>query len=566
MNELIQLHPSSLTGKQYWRSLDALADSSAVRQWADREFQEGASEMLSGGSRRTLLKLMAAGFGLAGLTACRRPVEHIMPHSKGIEGYVHGKSLHYASVTTLGGVATGILVEASDGRPTKIEGNPRHPSSLGATSAHAQATVLNVYDPDRLKHVAHGSAHSSWDEFSAWWKQTSAQLGDGSGLRILSERSSSPTLAGQKAELAKRFPKSEWIEYDSVALDNARLGAQLAFGQALDARVQYDKADVVLAVDCDFLGLDSLTVEPVKQFSARRRVDEEKRELNRLYVAESNFSLTGAMADHRLRLRSSDAATLVLALARELNVSGAELKVLGATADKGRKFIAAVARDLAAHKGRSVVVAGPRQPAAVHAVVALINQALGNNGQSVTYSKPVLAAVDPLAAVKQLAADVRSGAVKTLVALGGNPLFTLPADVADAVKPALKVALVCDENETAAAAEWKLPQAHELESWGDALAPDGTAGIQQPIIEPLYGGRSVLALAAQLGRHCSQALRPGEGLLGGAVGRRGRAQVEGRAERRLHRIHPPECGRCQGRDGQGSGCGAGGTEARAGGA
>ena len=499
MSNLIQLNPASLSGRKYWRSLDALADSPEVREWAGAGIPgEGASEMLSGGSRRTLLKLMAAGFGLAGLTACRRPVEHILPLSKGFEGYVHGRPLHYATISTVGGVASGIIVEASDGRPTKVEGNPRHPYSLGATSAHTQATVLNLYDPDRLHHVSRGSVRSSWDEFAAWWKQTAAALGDGAALCILAERSSSPTLAAQKAELARRFPKSRWLEYDSVASDNARQGAQMAFGQRLEAHYQYDKAAVVCAIDNDFLGLDSPTVLPTKQFSARRRAEDGKAELNRLYVAEANFTTTGAKADHRLRLRCAEAPAFVLALAKELNISGGELKLLGATAEKGRSFITALAKDLLANQGRSVVVAGPRQSPAVHAVVALINQALSNHGQTVSYTKPVLEAGAGVAELGQLAADVRSGVVKTVVTLGGNPLYTLPADVSAAIKPAVRVALAFDENETAASAEWRLPEAHEFECWGDAQAADGTASIQQPIIEPLYGGRSVLALSALL--------------------------------------------------------------------
>jgi molybdopterin-containing oxidoreductase family iron-sulfur binding subunit len=501
MNDLIQINPSSLTGKKYWRSLDDLADTPQFRQWAEREFQEGATEMLSGGSRRNLLKLMAAGFGLAGLTACRRPVEHILPHSKGVEGLIHGKPQHYATITTFGGVASGVIVEANEGRPTKVEGNPRHSQSLGATNAYQQALVLNLYDPDRAKQVTRKGAKSSWGEFAAWWKEESAKLGDGAGLRILSERSSSPSLAAQKAEIAKKFPKAVWVEYDSVRHDEPVLGAQLAFGQPLQAHYAYDKADVVFALDNDFLGLDSLTVLPTKQFAARRRSESADTELNRLYVAESNFTATGAMADHRLRVKSGDAGALALALAKELNVSGAELKVLGAAGtDKGKKFITALAKDLSAHKGKSIVVAGPRQPAAVHAVVALINQALGNSGATVVYTKPAVEAVDTLAAVKQLGADLNSGAVKTLFVLGGNPVFTLPADIdlAGGMKKAATVALTADENETWAAAEWQLPEAHEFETWGDARALDGTASIQQPIIEPLYGGKSTLELAANI--------------------------------------------------------------------
>ena len=227
------------------------ADSPQFRAWAEREFQDGAADMLQGGSRRTLLKLMAAGFGLAGLTACRRPVENILPLSKGVEGYVHGRPVHYATVASTCGVATGLIVEANDGRPTKVEGNPRHPASLGATNAHQQGLVLDLYDPDRAKEVQKGGVRSSWDEFASWWKEESAKLGDGAGLRILAERSSSPTLGGVKAEIAKKYPKSAWVEYDSVSFDQPVLGAQMAFGQPLSAQYAFDKADVVVALDCE---------------------------------------------------------------------------------------------------------------------------------------------------------------------------------------------------------------------------------------------------------------------------------------------------------------------------
>ncbi|MBI5283062.1 MAG: TAT-variant-translocated molybdopterin oxidoreductase [Candidatus Solibacter usitatus] len=500
MNDLIQINPSSLTGKKYWRSLDELADTPQFRAWAQREFQEGASEMLAGGSRRNLLKLMAAGFGLAGLTACRRPVENVLPFAKGVESYVPGRPLHYATVISLGGAATGLVVESNEGRPTKVEGNPRHPYSLGATSAHAQASILNLYDPDRARRVSRQNARSSWDEFTAWWKAQSSQLGAGAGLRILSERSSSPAVAAQKAAILEKYPKAQWVEYGSVNSDQPRLGAQMAFGQPLEAHYQYDKAAVVFTLDFDFLGLDSPTVLPTKQFSARRRSEDSNTEINRLYAAESNFTITGAMADHRLRLRSSDVGAFVLALARELNVTGAELKVLdGGVPGPSRRFLSALAKDLLANKGRSLVAAGPRQPAAVHAAVALINQTLGNAGQTVVYTKPVVETTDSVAGVTQLAADIESGAVKTLFLLGGNPVYTLPADLGLAralKKVASTVALAADENETWAAAEWRLPEAHEFESWGDERALDGTASIRQPLIEPLHGGRSVLELAA----------------------------------------------------------------------
>jgi len=499
MNELIQLHLSNQTGRKYWRSLNQLADTPEFRQWVEREFTEGASEMLDSGSRRTLLKLMAAGFGLAGLTACRRPVEKILPLSKGVEGYVHGRPLHYATAVEACGIASGLIIECNDGRPTKVEGNPRHPFSLGATNAFQQAMILDLYDPDRARQVERQGVKSSWAEFEAWWLEQSSKLGNGAGLRILSPRSTSPTLNALKAEIAKKYPQSAWIEYEAVSFDRGLEGARLAFGQPLTAHYRLEQADVIVALDCDFLGLDTLSARPVRQFAARRK-PEGGVEMNRLYAVEANFTITGAMADHRLRARASDVGAIALALARELNVGGAGLKVLGQDGGKQQKFLQAVAKDLLAHRGRSLVVAGPRQPAEVHALVALINQTLGNTGQTVVYTRPPFAPADTLAAVKQLADDLQAGRVQALFVLGGNPVYSLPADAdwGALLRKTATVALTFDENETWKSALWRLPEAHPFETWGDVRAMDGTASIQQPQIQPLYGGRSALEIAALL--------------------------------------------------------------------
>ena len=503
MSQFVQINPTTTTGRKYWRSLSQLSGTPEFKQWVEREFPEGATDAASAGSRRSLLKLMAASFGLAGLAACRRPVEKILPHAKGVEGLIHGKPLHYATVATVGGAATGLMVQTHEGRPTKVEGNEKHPASLGATSAHMQSLVLSLYDPDRARGVRKAGARSSWDEFTAWanGEFSAEKQGDGAGLRILAERSSSPSLKSVREQLAKKFSKAQWVEYDSVNFDTPRLGAQLAFGQHFEAHYAYDKADVVVALDADFLGLDSQSILPVKQFSAKRRVANHESKINRLYAAESNYTVTGAMADHRLRLRASDVGALAVALAKELNVGGGELKVLSSKPGAAEKFVAAVAKELLAAKGRSIVVAGPRQPAEVHALVALINQALGNTGVTVTYTPPVVNADDSVAAVKQLVSDLNAGQIKTLVVLGGNPVYTLPGDLnfADAMKKAAStVVLAAEENETWVAAQWQLPEAHPFEAWGDARALDGTASIQQPLVAPLYYGKPAIEVAAMI--------------------------------------------------------------------
>jgi MoCo/4Fe-4S cofactor protein with predicted Tat translocation signal len=501
---MIQIHTKQ-TGKKYWRSLDQLSQTSEFKDWLHREFPTNASEMTDGTSRRNLLKLMAASLGLAGLTACRRPVEKVLPNVRGVEDYIPGRPFFYSTAMNLGGVATGLLVEVNDGRPTKIEGNPQHPFSLGAANGYQQASVLGLYDPDRARNPRKDGQDTDWKTFDAFAKEQfePAKLGQGDGLRFLSDRVNSPSLLSVKAAALAKYPKAKWIEYNAVSHDESEAGAQLAFGQPVITRHKFDKADVIVSLDDDFLGLDSSTVLPMKEFSRRRRITSPKDEMNRLYMVESQYSVTGAMADHRLRMRSSEVRSFVADLAAELKVGGNELKIVGGNKDEKRtKWISVLAKDLSEHKGKSLVVAGPRQPAAVHAMVHLINQALGNVGESVVYLKGTSDQFHPqLEALKELSGEMSRGQVSTLVILGANPAYTAPADfnfTANLKKVANSIYLGLDVDETAVASKWSLPEAHYLETWGDATAPDGTATVQQPMIQPLYFGRSAVELVAQL--------------------------------------------------------------------
>ncbi|HEV8146274.1 MAG TPA: TAT-variant-translocated molybdopterin oxidoreductase [Bryobacteraceae bacterium] len=497
---LISITGAKGSGRQYWRSLDQLADTPEFREWLHREFKDNATEMLEGESRRNVLKLMAASFGLAGLAACRRPVEHILPLSKGVEDYIPGQQRFYTSVMALNGDAAGILVEAHDGRPTKIEGNPDHPASQGAATALAQGALLNLYDPDRSKQVLANGKESSWKNFEEAVKALS--LGDGTGLRFLSETVVSPTLAAQRAQALAKYPKAKWIEYESISRENERAGSTLAFGQAVDVLPQYDKAKVILSLDADFLGLDSTTPLPTRLFSKRRRFDteEEMEHLSRLYIVESQFSLTGANADHRLRMRGTEVMQFAADVAAALG-SVAGLNVMGGAGDKRAKFIAALVKDLKEAGKEALVVAGPRQPAMVHALAHAMNASLGSD--AVSYAKPPAAdkVETGVAAINGLAGEMNSGAVSTLVILGGNPAYTAPADAQFAAgmgKVAGSIYLGPEPNETAVVAKWHVPEAHFLETWGDARSKNGTVAIQQPLIEPLFGGKSAIEIMALL--------------------------------------------------------------------
>ncbi len=498
-NDLTQISLPQATGKRYWRSLDDLSQTAEFREWVGREFSN-APDLLDGASRRNVLKLMAASFGLAGLTACRRPVDHILPQAKGIENYIPGKPYFYSSVFTLNGEAMGVLVETHGGRPTKIEGNPDHPYSLGAATSFAQASVLSLYDPDRLQHVLENGKASSWEDFDKFAKSelSAAKFGQGDGLAFLSSTIISPSYKALKAEALKKYPKATWVEFDPFAPELALEATKIAFGQALTAHYAYDKATVIVAIGSDFLGNDAKTVLPTKQFSKNRRLGEGAAEasMNRLYSIESHFSLTGANADHRLRLRTSEIPAFVEQLAGALEgkqPSGNEKQV---------KWINAIAKDLIANKGKSIVVGGPGLPAETQALLLGINQLLDNLGATITFTKPV-ADVDNSGsgALKTLAEQLNSGKTKTLVILGGNPAFTAPYDLhfGEAIKKAgASVYLGPDANETAELVGWAIPEAHYLETWGDAASSDGTVAIQQPLIQPLFGGRSASELVAYL--------------------------------------------------------------------
>jgi MoCo/4Fe-4S cofactor protein with predicted Tat translocation signal len=507
------------TGKKFWRSLEELSNSPKFQNWVAQEFPEGAADVLDGRSRRNFLQLMAASMGLAGLTACRRPVEKILPYAKSVEGVVMGNSLHFATAMPLNGRAYGLVVESFDGRPIKIEGNNNYPASRGAATALAQASVLNLYDPDRSKEVLEGGKASTWDAFS---KAAATLPADGDGVRILSSFVNSPTLAGLRTQLTAKMPKAKWVEFEPLSDDAILEGSQIALNDSLRPHYDFKKADVVVSLDSDFLQIDNRSLAWVKDFSARRKPVHHEAPvaaaeppataahgaaapaaaaehhatgpvMNRLYSIESNFTLTGVMADNRLRIKPSDVQNFVFDLARELGaITG--LKVLG----QQDKWIKALAKDLQANKGKSIVLAGPRQPAVVHAVVALINQSLGNAGETVSYTKEERR---PLSALKDLVGELNSGAVKALVILGGNPAYDAPADFAfaDAMKKAANsIHLGAEVNETAVAAKWHLPEAHYLEAWGDVVNLDGTVSVVQPLIEPLFGSRSAVEVAGFL--------------------------------------------------------------------
>ncbi len=492
-------------GRKYWRSLDDLAETPEFNQWLEREFPEGASEWTDPVSRRHFVKIMSASFLLAGLgmaaTGCRRPEQRILPFSKTPENYVHGVSEFYATARPTRGGAVPLVVRAHEGRPIKIEGNALHPDSNGSTDRYTQASILNLYDPDRAMTIKEkGSARSPealFDLLAALAK--SAAANQGRGLAILAENCNSPSRLRLQQALLQKLPQARWFEYEALDMTGARRAASLASGKSVRPQFLYDQADVVLSLDCDFIGSEEDVHNNIRRFTQRRRLQNPTDNLNRLYVVETLMTLTGMLADHRLRVPGSVVAQAAAGIgAGVLAGQAADLQRLAASSGIDPQWLAECARDLQNHKGKSLVVAGHRQPLAVHLLAFALNHALGNIGRTVVYHEaPEVNAGDLAGLVKSL----NGGQVQDLVILGGNPVYTSPADlnIDQALAQARQVIrLGYYEDETFPRATWQIPAAHYLESWGDALTADGSLVPIQPLVAPLFGGLTELEILARI--------------------------------------------------------------------
>ena len=510
------IEDGTLRGKAYWLSLDELADTDEFREFMHREFPAGATDLLDSGERRQFLQIMGASLALAGLSmaGCRRwPRETIAPFAHRPAGRTPGMPTSYATSMEQAGVASGLLVTSYDGRPIKIEGNPEHPVNRGGTDAWSQASVLELYDPDRARFPMHRSGgtrqRATAGEFEAWVAThfEGVSKSGGRGLAILAEASDSPSILDMRERLLKRFGRATWYEYEPINRDNEIIGTAAAFGAPWRPQYRFDRAKVIVSLDADFLLMDPAMVRNTRDFAAGRRVTAKTADsMSRLYVFESGYSLTGANADVRFGVRSADVAAIAAHLAARL-VPDADARADGAPGDAAspetlgidQETLDTIVEDLEAHRGEGLVVAGPGQPAEVHVLAHLINDALGNAGHTVSYTA-VPDAQPNVAAITDLVEAMKAGTVSTLVILGGDPVYNAPVDLdfrgqLDSGR-VTSIHLGIYDNETSRHCTWHVPRAHYLESWGDARSWDGSWSVVQPLIEPLLGGRSAIELLA----------------------------------------------------------------------
>jgi MoCo/4Fe-4S cofactor protein with predicted Tat translocation signal len=524
MSKRVLQHPEeSGTGKRYWRSLGQLRDTPEFRNWLQREFPQGASELESGDvSRRSFLQLMGASVALAGLSlsACRRPLKTLVPFSKGAEWSVPGKALFFSSSMPARGGAIPLRVTTFDGRPTKIEGNPLHPVGGGATDVWAQSSILDLYDPQRSKGFLLNGKHASAEQFHEAFSALVGNLKDGSNLAVLTDGTISPTRERLRKQIMQKYPLTKWASYEPLGGDLEAESVSVAFGSGRRLIPKLDKADVVLTIDRDILGVEG-DLAGVRDFASRRRVEDSasaKNRMNRLYVVENRFTLTGGMSDHRLRLPAGRASSFLKALALELSQRlgapalgklASELKA-SSFASIPDAWVRECAADLVSHKGKSIVLVGQHQPVAVQLLGHAVNEAIGAIGLTVEVHSNQ---IDAGSSLLGLSEDLRKGKRELLLILGGNPVYNAPADArwSEAQASAKTVVHLSHEaNETSirggSPSTWHVPAAHYLEQWGDSLASDGSYVTVQPVILPLYGGLSDLELLSRISGDSSDVL------------------------------------------------------------
>jgi len=518
------------TGPRYWRSLDELTGNPAFREYLDREFPEGASE-LNETDRRHFFKIMAASFAFGGLTltGCRRPEARILAYAKTPENTIPGLPLYFATSMPLRRDAIPLVIETHSGRPTKVEGNPTYAPYGGATNLVAQASILDLYDPDRSTEHRRGTATQSLAQVHDLLASVAARHADGAGLGFLADQSASPTRQRLVRALKKKFPKAIWAEYEPGDAGFSEKAATALAGRAAKVHYRLGGARRILAVDADFIATESGHIGLAREFAAGRRVTKAGQEMNRLYAVESTLTLAGGMADHRLRLATGQMTAFLAQIAAALGVTGVSPDAQAAPASK--EWIDACVADLKSARGESAVIAGSHLPPEAHVLALLINEVLGNRGHTVFVLET---GADEAASIGDLAAAIRAGSVQTLVILGGNPAYNAPADLAwtelqAKVPETIRLGYYADE--TSAVSTYHLSATHYLESWGDARAADGTVVPVQPMIQPLFNGLTEIEVLARI---LGEAVTDPYGLVLATIGTLTRGDAQKAFEKFLH--------------------------------
>ncbi len=478
-------------GKEYWRSVEEFADTPEFADFIKQEYPEQAEEWDNSLSRRNFVKVMGASLAFAGLTGCViQPLEKIVPYVKYTDGQLPGIPNYYATSMSLGGIATGLLAKAYDGRPIKIEGNPDHPGSLGSTDRFAQASLLNMYDPDRSQEVTFRGDPTTWQNFMTGFRSEidKNRVDGGAGVRILTETTTSPTLLDQIKRLKAELPNLKHVQYEPVNNDNAIAGSKLAFGSPVHTVYKFEAAERILSLDADIFS--GFNARYIRDFAAARSHTGDKKDINRLYAIETTTTLMGAKADHRLAVKPSQMVELATAAAAAIGVSGAS-----STSSLHSDWIAPMAADLKEFQGKSLVIAGNNQPPVVHALAHAMNAALGNVGKTVVYTEPLTPSDQTqIEQLTELVGDIDAGRVKVLVIIGGNPVYNTPVDLKlnheRMDKVPLRVHMGDHIDETAEICHWHASKKHYLEGWSDGRAYDGTVTLVQPLIEPIYESHS----------------------------------------------------------------------------
>ena len=485
---------------KFWRSPSDLNKDPSMLELSQPEFMPGVDEAPGGASRRQFMQLMGASMALAGLSSCRRPVEKILPYTDKPEEVIPGIPMYYATSMPFRGTLLNLLVESHEGRPTKVEGNPEHPVSRGASGIFEQASILNLYDPDRSKSVLHNNGEASWDDFVTYCRTLLSNAGNRQ-IAVLSEPTSSPTVLALRGQLAQAFPSLRWITYSPEGQEPGLAGMHSAYGRTLRPWYQLDRADVIVSFDADFLSpVDRNFVHNARSFAASRKLTSPDDSMSRLYAIESGFTVTGASADNRLRLRSSEIAEFVAAVAVFLDVEGVE--GMGASFVNSA-YAREIANDLRRAGSSGVVIAGDAQPPEVHAMCAAINQVLNAVGNTVMLldtdeAQPVSQSEE----LRGLVTAMSRSELDALIMIGVNPVYDLPGelDFAGALpRVGTSIHLGSHVDETAALSSWHIPRSHYLEAWGDGRAYDGTLSVIQPLIAPLHDSKSDIEVLQALG-------------------------------------------------------------------